>query len=251
MSVNYIICAAGRGSRFEKLFPDIPKPLIKLQGRYLIDWSLDSLPIQANDTLIFITQKIHGVKTKVYDYVKNKFKSVQVKWLEIDGLTGGQLETALAAKDLYDPKSSIAIFNCDTFFKSGTLLQLINDPNVEGIIPSSQEPGESWSFSKVDENDRVIDTAEKQRISDWASVGLYYFRDQARFLELAQGYLKVKAQGETYVAPFYKLYLQTGANIVIDRALAFKPMGTVEQIENYWHLSIQEVIEENYNKVER
>jgi capsule biosynthesis phosphatase len=249
MPVNYVICAAGQGSRFEKHFPGIPKPLIKLNGRYLIDWSLDSLPIFADDTLIFITQKTHNVKAKLYDHVKNRFPFNKVEWLEIEGLTSGQLETALLAKKLYDKHSSLAIFNCDTFFQSKTLLNFINNPSVEGIIPCSQEKGDSWSFCKVDKEDNVTDVTEKNRISDLVSVGLYFFRDLHKFIKLAEEYLKKQTKAETYVAPFCKEYLAQGLKLVVDRVSLFKPMGTVEQIQDYWKLDIEDVIKENFKRV--
>lgn len=249
MPVNYVICAAGQGSRFEKQFPGIPKPLIKLNGRYLIDWSLDSLPIFADDTLILITQKAHNVKAKLYDHVKNRFAFNKVEWLEIEGLTSGQLETALLAKKFYDKHSSLAIFNCDTFFQSKTLLDLINNPAIEGIIPCAKEKGDSWSFCKVDKEDNVIDITEKDRISDLVSVGLYFFRDLSNFIKLAEGYLKKQTNAEAYVAPFYKEYLAQGLKLVVDRVSLFKPMGTVEQIQDYWKLDIDDVVKENFKKV--
>lgn len=249
MPVNYIICSAGLGSRFEQDFPGIPKPMIKLSGRYLLDWSLDSLPIYTDDTLIIITQRQHKVKAKLLNHIQNRFRFNNVHWLEIEGLTSGQLETAYLAKDLIDPNAGIGIFNCDTFFQSKTLSDLLQDTNIEGIIPCAQEKGDAWSFCKIDENDYVIDIAEKQRISDWCSVGFYFFRNTLMFLDLTPKYLQNAKVKETYVAPFYKEYLVKGMKLVIDRVTAFKPMGTPDQIEAYWQIPIQDVVAENYKKV--
>lgn len=243
MPINYIICSAGRGSRFEKDFPGIPKPAIKLKGRYLLDWSLDSLPIKPEDKVIVITQEQHKVKERLC----NSTRSLQddITWIELDYLTGGQLETALTAKSVLDMDSSIAIFNCDTYYQGTKLEELAADESVEGIIPCLQVPGESWSFCKIDDNDRVTAVAEKKRISDWASVGLYYFRDTKRFVKMAEEYIAANKEGETYVAPFYQSYLDAGYKIMIDRVTEFKPMGTPDQIEDYWKIPIADVIKEN------
>ncbi len=234
MPINYIICAAGRGSRFAKDYPGIPKPAIELEGKYLLQWSCESLDFQDGDKLIIITQKEHreGLKqaiASVKDEIAAKFE-----WLELGALTGGQLETALQAKPLLDMNSSIAIFNCDTYYRSDNFLKLSQDQSIEGIIPCADVPGESWSFCEVDEHNIVKAVAEKKRISNWASVGMYYFRDAGRFIKMAEDYIASNQEAETYVAPFYQSYLDRGFKISMDPVSLFKPMGTPEQIKDYW-----------------
>ncbi|MCE2928389.1 MAG: NTP transferase domain-containing protein [Candidatus Caenarcaniphilales bacterium] len=249
MLVNYIICAAGEGSRFQVEFPETPKALIKLCGKYLIDWSLESLPIYAGDKIIIITQRKHRIKEKITKHLSEKFKFNQIEFIEIDRLTGGQLDTALLAKPFIDINGAIAIFNCDTFFQSKTLSKLIHEGDAEGIIPCAIEPGEAWSFCEIDSSDLVTAVAEKKRISDWVSVGLYFFRDSNKFFIRAEEYSKSAEVKEKYVAPFYQVYLDQGEKIIIDRVSLFKPMGTPKQIEDYWGLKASDIVQANANKV--
>lgn len=248
MPVNYIICSAGKGSRFEREFPGIAKPLIKLSSRYLLDWSLDSLRVHHDDRIIIVTQKEHKVKDKLKQHLQGQYPFNKIEWLELECITSGQLETALKAKELIDLNSGIAIYNCDTYFQSKTLSTLLESPLVDGIIPCAQEPGDAWSFCKINDKDQVIDIAEKKRISDWVSVGLYYFKDAKLFIKMAEEYLAKKHNEEVYVAPFYQEYLAKNLNIVIDRVSLFKPMGSPEQIEKYWDQTIEAVIQENFKK---
>jgi len=203
MTVNYIICSAGHGSRFEQYFPNRPKPMIKLLDRYLLEWSLDSLTIFPDDNLIIITQKKHEVKKSLYHLITQRYNFSKVSWIEIDEVTNGQLETALLAKNYLNLDGSIAIFNCDTFFQSKNLLNLINNSEIDGIIPCSQEPGTAWSFCEIDGCNRILNVAEKNRISDWCSVGFYYFKDSRLFCQKAEKYIKEARVKETVVAPFY------------------------------------------------
>lgn len=250
MHCNYVICAAGEGSRFKDCFADIPKPALKLNNRYLLDISLDSLPIYADDKIIIITQKKHKVKELLFDHIQSRYMFNKIEWIELDGLTSGQLETCLKAEKVIDKSKSIAIFNCDTFFQSKTLYSLMQDSSVEGIIPCLDLKGNSWSFCKVDEDFQVVDIAEKKRISKWCSVGFYYFRDSKNFIKKAKSYIKnLSGKGvESYVAPFYQGYIAEKSKLVVDVVDLFKPMGTPEQITDNWNIDLSSMITENSKK---
>lgn len=248
-AVNYVICAAGLGKRFSNLLPGIPKPLIKIFNKTSLELSLESLPIFFGDKIIIITQKSHGVKAALEALVQEKYRFNQVVWFEIDGITGGQLETAYMARDVFDLSLGVAIFNCDTYFQSRDFIRLIQDEEIEGIVPCSKEEGHEWSFCKVDSNNNVTDIKEKERISDLASVGLYYFRDAEKFIEMARQELQDPAiSGEYYVANLYRKYLQQKSKIMVAEVDLFKPMGTPKQIEEYWGIKSSEIKLHNQEK---
>ena len=236
MAVSYIICAAGAGSRFRKVLGNIPKALITIDEVPLLDWSLQSLSIYSDDEIIFITQKEHHVKSKLFDFFSKKYRFNTIKWLEVDSLTRGQLESAYLVKDLVSKGNSIAIFNCDTYFQSKSLYNLMQNPTVDGIVPCAEVDGDSWSFCKVNDKDENIDIKEKERISNWCSVGLYYFKDSEIFFSLAKESLDEPSVtgNEYYIAPLYEQYIKQGLKIKLDRVTLFKPMGTPEQMHEFW-----------------
>lgn len=244
MATNYIICAAGSGERFKNYFHKA-KPLIKIKGRFLLEWSLESLPIYHDDNIIIITQKKDKVFKFCGEVLQKKYLN-KIHWHTVDGLTRGQLETAYLAKDYLDMEKGITIFNCDTYFQSRSLLSSMDNKEIDGVIPCSLELGDAWSFCKVDSDNNVLDICEKERISDWASVGFYYFRDPHYFIEKSSFYLQnYNDKKEIYVAPFYKEYLQDYKKIVIDKVDLFRPMGTIDQISKYWQLEIPNLVKEN------
>lgn len=250
MSVAYVICAAGEGSRFHKDFGSLPKSLIKLCGHTLLEWSLRSLPVFADDRLIFITQTKHRLKEKCFEMVKDLYPFNEIEWIEIPTLTRGQLETAYLAKKYVRDNDSLVIYNCDTYFQSKQLEQLFNDPSVDGAIPCAKAEGEAWSFCKTDENGKITEVKEKVRISEWATVGLYYFKDSNLFFSLAQNALNQPTNDKEYfVAPLYQWYIDNEKNIVMDKVCLFKPMGTPDQIEEFWGKKISDVKSENEKSV--
>jgi len=247
MKLCHILCAAGEGTRFRPLFPGIPKPLIKLGGATMLEWSLRSLPLFAGDTLVIITQKKHRVREKMAAAVHRTWPFVTVHWTELDAATGGQLETACLAETYADPDQPVLIYNCDTYFESHTLTGLMRIPDIDGIIPCAQAEGEAWSFCAVDESDTVLAVREKERISPWATVGLYFFRSAHEFFALAKASIAAdeKTRDEYYVAPLYEKLISQGKRVVMDRASFFKPMGTPEQLKEFWTADLEKLRVEN------
>jgi capsule biosynthesis phosphatase len=117
----------------------------------------------------------------------------------------------------------------------------MRDLKIDGIIPCASVEGGAWSFCEVDNQDRVVRVREKERISPWGSVGLYFFRLAGEFFSKAKAFLAADetTKGEYYVAPLYGKYILEGKRIVIDRVSLFKPMGTPEQVTKYWNTSIE------------
>lgn len=246
MGVNYVICAAGEGSRFREDFPSLRKPEILLKGRTMLEWSISSLPILSDDKVIVLTQKAHNLKKKLFNKIQSRFPFNKIAWVEIEAATKGQLETALLARDLLDLEKSIVIFNSDTYFEARHLQSMILDSGYDGVIPCiNEEKGDSWSFCEADENsNRILRVKEKVRISNWCSVGFYYFKDCRLFLNKAENHINrmINNGNETYVAPLYQDYIDEGLDVRICDVNLFKPMGTPYQVENYWGIEMRELV---------
>lgn len=251
MPVSYIICAAGDGTRFQPILGNTPKALIHLFEDSLLEWSLRSLPLFADDQVIIVTQKKHRIREKLHRKISSTWHFNKIHWIELDTVTRGQLETAYKTRTIVPQENALVVYNCDTYFQSRTLVNLINNPHVAGIIPCAEAEGTSWSFCLTDTNDRIMRVAEKERISAWATVGLYYFRDAEIFFSKAEIALNAPpvSNNEYYVAPLYNQYIQEGHTIMMDKVCLFKPMGTPEQISTYWGVTHQLLKSNNLSPV--
>lgn len=261
MNTLHLICAAGEGTRFRGLLGDLPKPLIRLEGRRLLEWSMRSLPIRDGDRVAIVVQRRQEVRRRFEAGGADIAFAPPLEWVELEAPTRGQLETALAAIDelagrpISDAAASLAIYNCDTYFESPTLSAQLDDPSNAGVLPCSREPGDSWSFCEVDEHDRVLRIAEKVRVGPWATAGFYFFGDLGTFVARARdavatfdasaGSRKAASGSELYVAPLYQRYIDAGEAVRLDRVSVFKPMGTPEQVERYWGVSPDALAAEN------
>lgn len=245
--VSFVICAAGEGSRMRIVSDATPKPLLKLKGKTLLQWSLESLELQESDQVIIVYRFENDLKTLTEELTK-KYPKVIFDFLKISQLTKGQAETAFLAKNkiLY---SDLVIFNTDTYFRSFNLRHLIDTQKYDGLIPTANAPGSSWSFCKT-KNDpplySVTEVTEKIRISDHCSVGYYYFKNKDVFFNLVEKSLNKKTDStEMYVAPFYNLLIQNGLEIKCITCDEFKAMGTPEQTQFFWGISVEQMTSEN------
>ena len=70
---------------------------------------------------------------------------------------------------------------------------------------------------KTDENGRVVEVAEKNPISDNATVGVYFWKSGKDYVKYAKQMIDsdIRVNGEFYVCPVYNEAIQDNKNIII------------------------------------
>ena len=210
--MNYLITAAGKGSRLIKGGIKPPKPLVIINGIELLIWSLSSFNFSEKDSLYIVTQKKDRVKERLSNKIGKLFPQISTNWLELEEITNGQLLTAVKAIKFFSIKGKILIHNCDTSYKMSRNLNEI-DKNYFGAIPYFFSEGENWSFLKTIKGELISEVQEKKRISSKCSVGTYYFREAEELIELTTKYLSSKSvlsEKEFYISPIYDYAIRKG-----------------------------------------
>lgn len=227
--MKIIITMAGEGSRFRNVGMNKPKYVIIAKDRTLFEWALLSLRNFFSFEFIFITRKEHESN----DFIKEKCNSMGIKNYDIkqlNYLTKGQAETVVAAEELINDKDEITIYNIDTYVEPDQLKA--KDIKGHGWIPSFKAEGMHWSFVKFDENKRVEEIAEKVKISEFATIGLYYFASYRLFKEC---HMKHNFNHkEHYIAPIYAQLIRNKSKSVythIIRTEFVHALGTPRELE--------------------
>ncbi|TGL44323.1 NTP transferase domain-containing protein [Leptospira perdikensis] len=149
--MNAFVLAAGFGKRMGSLTENTPKPLLKIQGVSLLDYSLYLLD-QWKISKVWINTHYLGEQIKIH--VQN-FKRYPVEVLEekekILGTAGG-IRTGLPENSLEEP---ILLINPDTlFFPKLDFLPNLSLPNDKKIhlylLPTP--PGQSYTKINIDKN---------------------------------------------------------------------------------------------------
>ena len=108
--MNFVIPMAGRGQRFVDAGYEQPKMLIQAKGKSLLEWSVDSLPLEICTRLIFILLKEHEEAFQLCDFVREKYQgNFELHFVALDEVTQGQAETVLKAKKVIDPNLDLVI----------------------------------------------------------------------------------------------------------------------------------------------
>lgn len=230
-----IVPMAGRGSRYAKEGYHTPKPLIEIGGKPMIYWALKSLEGVQLSRMVFVMLHEHDMQFQVRAMLTSMVQQ-PVSFVLLDEVTDGQLCTVLAAKEFMDEKEDVLIAASDTWVQS-RLGEDVLHQQVDGMISVANLPGEQWSFARTDEAGRVVEVAEKVRISDQASTGLYYFRRAGDLIRFGEEMItrKEKTRGEYYVIPVYQKMIDAGLHIGISNASAMWDMGTPEAKASFEH----------------
>lgn len=235
MTGTVAITMAGLGSRFAKAGFTRPKYEVEALGIPLFDWSMLSLDAfrEAGWRFHFAVRSGLGAP----DYIRRRANVLglgEVVVLPIDEVTDGQATTALLLADSAPKDAPFAIYNIDTFVAPGAMVPPAAQ-NCAGWVPCFPAPGDGWSFARTDPQGKVVEVREKQRISDHATVGLYWFDSCERYVEAYHAYYGVagrEEKGERYVAPLYNHLIADAAPVRIEQ-LALKDvgmLGTPEQV---------------------
>ena len=226
--MNFVIPMAGAGSRFKKAGFDKPKMLLEAHGKTLLEWAVDSLPLELCTNLIFIGLKKHKEKYNLETFIKNKYTKYNLKFLWLDNITRGQAETVYKAKDLIDFDTDLVIFNIDTFFISNTLKKNLLKNNVDGVLGAFESNEDRFSYAKLNKKGYVIETTEKIVISNYALTGLYHFKYPKDFFDICKKHIEnnILYKNEFYIAPMYNELIKQGKKFIVDLAKEHWILGT-------------------------
>ncbi len=252
MSRLFLIPAAGEGRRFQEKNIIVPKPLIKIKGITLLEHTLTSFKFKSQDRLVITVQKKHSVKENLNSLLNNRYKEVLVHWIELDNLLPGQLATSMEAIkylkviDNDATKLPLYIHNCDTWFDWTDDLEPIKS---FATMPVFEAQGTHWSFGKPDPKNPewAIEIAEKQRISKYASIGLYGFANGNLFFEAGcrQITSRKTINGEYYVAPLLQRAIEEGEQVSIPLIKKLQTYGTPEEACRTFAISLDQMRDEN------
>jgi NDP-sugar pyrophosphorylase family protein len=241
--MNIIIPMAGRGHRFASVGVDVPKPMIPVRGVPMYAWAVASLPLELASRLIFICLEEHleghPAGWDLAEDIRSRYREYAPEIVPLNRVTEGQAATVLEARERIDPEAPLLIYNADTYMVSdlgnhlGTL-----PPEVDGVISVFRAEGDRWSFARTEEEDgggRVVETAEKRRISDLATTGLYHFTRGGDFLRHADAMIAEddRSGGEFYVIPVYNRMIAAGAEIRTHLAGEVWVLGTPEDLAHF------------------
>jgi len=231
--LNVLIPMAGAGSRFEAAGYTFPKPLIDVEGKPMIQVVVDNLNMDAN--YIYVVQKAHREKYNL-DTLLNLI-TPGCKIVETNGLTEGAACTALLAKEFINNDAPLFFANSDQFVEwdSNEFMYKMNETKADGGIVTFKAIHPKWSFAKINELGLVTEVAEKNPISDNATVGYYFWKHGSDFVKYAEEMIAkdIRVNNEFYVCPVFNQAIEDNKEIRTFNINKMWGLGTPEDLNYY------------------
>jgi glucose-1-phosphate thymidylyltransferase len=173
--MKIIVPMAGRGSRLRPHTLTVPKPLIPVAGKPIVQRLVEGITKVCGEKVDEIAFIIGDFGTEVENELKNLAQSLGAKGsIYYQEKALGTAHAILCAKESLDGKVVVAF--ADTLFRANFTL----DGDADGIIWVNQiEDPRAFGVVKLDANNVITDFVEKPEhfVSDLAIIGIYYFKD--------------------------------------------------------------------------
>ena len=232
-NLNVLIPMAGAGSRFKQAGYVLPKPLINVNGKPMIQKVVENLNIEAR--FIFLVQREHYKEYYLDIILPLITGGCNCEIIQVDTLTEGAACTALLAKKIIDCEDHLLIANSDQLVSWNSFDFMYAMLSYDGGILTFKDTHDKWSFAKVDENGFVTEVAEKTPISDNATCGIYYFDKGSDFVKYAEQMVSknIRHNGEFYICPVYNQAIEDGKKIKAFECSKMYGLGTPEDLQEY------------------
>jgi len=231
--LNVLIPMAGAGSRFAAAGYTFPKPLIEVRDKTMIQTVVDNLNMEAN--YIFIVQKDHYEKYNL----KSLLSAIKpgCKIVQVEGMTEGAACTTLLARELIDNDHPLIMANSDQFVEWNTneVMYAFNADSIDGGILTFKANHPKWSYAKLDDNGFVSEVAEKNVISENATVGIYFWKKGSDYVKYADQMIAAndRTNNEFYVCPVFNYAIKDNKKIRIKQIERMWGIGTPEDLKYF------------------
>ncbi len=207
--MQVIVPLAGKGTRLRPHTHLIPKPLLRVAGRPVMDWVMDTLDGLDISELICITGHL---KEQIEAYTPGRYKwpSRFIEQKVQDGTAGA---INLARPLVTGP---VLIIFVDTVFEAD--LGLINRTTADGIIWAKEvEDYQRFGVVVTDKDGYMTQIIEKPTtpISKLANIGLYYIKDvKALWAGIDHVLASPANKGEYYLTDAFQHMIEQGRKIL-------------------------------------
>ncbi len=223
--MKVVLPVAGKGTRLLPVTKWVPKPLIRVAGRPVLDYVVDKLAGLDIEELIFITghlkEYVEEYVTKHYD-LPSRFVEQKVQ----DG-TAGAVNLARPYVD-----GPVMIIFVDTVFDAD--LSIVNRENADGIIWAKEvEDYQRFGVVVTDEHgymQRIVEKPSKP-ISRLANIGLYFIRDwQTLFEGIERTLAGPQMKGEWFLTDAFQYMIDSGSKLYTAQVDGWYDCGKVETL---------------------
>ncbi|PIV38625.1 MAG: hypothetical protein COS30_01045 [Candidatus Portnoybacteria bacterium CG02_land_8_20_14_3_00_45_8] len=212
-----VILAAGRGTRMGDLTNHTPKPMLKIHGRPILEYTLLNLPKEITEVIIIIGY--NGGKIKEYFGEKFRGRKVRYAWQQkLDGTAGAlfQIRRMLKGKFL--------VLNGDDFYHHEDLKKAIRHDFCI-LAKEVDDPGR-FGVMELDEQDHLIGIVERptKPPTNLVNIGAYSLDKRIFYYE------PVAISKKEFGLPQTMVQMARDHKIKVEKAKFWHPCNTQEDV---------------------
>ncbi len=225
--MKVIMPMAGKGTRLLPLTKRVPKPLVNVAGRPVMDYVMDALRQAGHlDELIIITGHL---KEKVEAYVREHY-DIPARFIEQKVLDGTAGAVNLARPYVDGP---VIVIFVDTLFDAD--LSIVKTTKADGIIWTKEvEDYQRFGVVVTDTQGHMTKIVEKPStpISRRANIGLQYVQDWRTLFEGIEQVLKSPPGkgGEFYLTDAFQYMVDKGKKLFVSEVGGWYDCGKVDTL---------------------
>ncbi len=225
--MKVIMPMAGKGTRLLPLTKRVPKPLVNVAGRPVMDYVMDALRRAGQlEELIIITGHL---KEKVEAYVRKNY-DIPARFIEQKVLDGTAGAVNLARPYVDGP---VIVIFVDTLFDAD--LSIVKTTQADGIIWTKEvEDYQRFGVVVTDKQGYMNKIVEKPStpISRRANIGLQYVKDWRTLFDGIEHVLKSPPGkgGEFYLTDAFQYMVDKGKKLYVSEVGGWYDCGKVDTL---------------------
>jgi glucose-1-phosphate thymidylyltransferase len=223
--MKVIMPVAGKGTRLLPITKTVPKPLVRVAGRPVLDYVMEKLSPLDVEELIFITGHL---KESFEEYVRDTY-DLPARFVEqkVQDGTAGAVNLARPYVD-----GPVMIIFVDTVFDAD--LSLVDEVEADGIIWAKEvEDYQRFGVVVTDSQGYMERIVEKpaEPISRLANIGLYYVADwQLLFEGIERTLAGPQSKGEWFLTEAFQYMIDKGRKLYTAEVRGWYDCGKVETL---------------------
>lgn len=242
--MKIVIPMSGMSSRFVAAGYDIPKYLIEVDGKKVIEHIVNLYP--EDSRFVFIINDKHKEETDIVNILEKLVPKKEI--VTIPRHKKGPVFSVSEFEDLIDDDEEVIINYCDfsIYWDYRHFKGFVDATECDGcvICYTGFHPhmlgSDNYAFCRTDENNKILEVREKQpftddKMSEFASAGNYYFRKGSYVKKYFKQLMDedININGEYYVSLIYNLLIQDGLDNLVYEVPYMLQWGTPGDLDIY------------------
>lgn len=164
-----VLCAAGVGKRMNPITVEIPKPLLPIGKKTIIEYMVDSIySTGIKEVIVVVGYKAEMIKEKLGDHLGD----CRITYVyNPDFAVTNNIYSLWLARDLVE--DGMIFFNCDIVFSDSILQSLVADGQTDSLAADFETEHVEDALLAWFEDGRLLDIGKKiEKANSWA-MGIY------------------------------------------------------------------------------